>query len=107
MKILFISNDLIGGNLALLLKKEGHSVKLFIEDSGRHENFDNLVTKTYSWKKELPWVGTDGLIVFDDVGYGEIQDDLRKKGYNVFGGSKGGDRLEQDRVFVWRCAALK
>lgn len=99
MNILFISNDLIGGNLALLLKKEGHNVKLFIEDSGRHENFNNLVTKTYNWKKELSWVGTDGLIVFDDVGYGEIQDDLRKQGYTVFGGSRGGDRLEQDRVF--------
>lgn len=99
MNILFISNDLIGGNLALLLKKEGHNVKLFIEDSGRHENFNNMITKVYNWKKELPWVGTDGLIVFDDVGYGEIQDDLRKQGYTVFGGSKGGDRLEQDRVF--------
>lgn len=99
MNILFISNDLIGGNLALLLKKEGHNVKLFIEDSGRHENFDNMIVKTYSWEKELPWVGKNGLIIFDDVGYGEIQDDLRKKGYTVFGGSKIGDKLEQDRVF--------
>ncbi len=99
MNILFISNDLIGGNLAHLLKKEGHNVKLFIEDSGRHENFNNMVIKTYNWKKELTWVGKNGLIVFDDVGYGEIQDDLRKQGYTVFGGSKAGDRLEQDRAF--------
>lgn len=99
MNILFISNDLIGGNLANILKKEGHNVKLFIEDSGRHENFSNIVTKTYNWKKELSWVGKDGMIVFDDVGYGEIQDDLRKQGYTVFGGNKAGDRLEQDRAF--------
>jgi phosphoribosylamine--glycine ligase len=99
MNILFISNDLIGGNIAYLLKKEGHDVKLFIEDSGRHENFNNMVPKTYNWKKELPWVGKNGLIVFDDVGYGEIQDDLRKEGYIVFGGNKDSDRLEQDRTY--------
>ncbi len=99
MNILFISNDLIGGNLAYLLKKEGHNVKLFIEDSGRHENFNHMVTKTYNWKKELSWVGKDGLIVFDDVGYGEVQDNLRKKGYTVFGGNAAGDKLEQDRAY--------
>jgi phosphoribosylamine---glycine ligase len=98
MNILFISNDLIGGNLAYLLKKEGHNVKLFIEDSGRHENFHNMVIKTYHWRKELSWVGKDGLIVFDDVGYGEIQDDLRNQGYTVFGGNKASDKIEQDRA---------
>ena len=99
MKVLFVSNDLIGGNLAYLIKKEGHDVKLYIEDQGRHENFDNMVTKTYNWHKELRWVGKNGLIVFDDIGYGEEQDELRKKGYTVFGGNKWADKLEKDRVY--------
>jgi len=99
MKILFISNDLIGGNLAYLLSKEGHEVKLYIEEENRRNNFTNLVTKTADWKSELDWVGKDGLIIFDDVGYGFIQDSLRKDGYTVFGGSAVGDMLEQNRVF--------
>ena len=85
VRVLFVSNDLIGGNIAYLLKKEGHDVRLFIDDQKRRENFENLVEKTEDWMRELPWVGKDGLIVFDDVGYGKIQDDLRKDGYTVFG----------------------
>jgi phosphoribosylamine---glycine ligase len=99
MKILFISNDLIAGHLAYLLKKEGHDVKLYIHEKGRRNNFDNLVKKTDNWRKELKWVGKDGLIVFDDSGYGKIQDKLRKQGYTVFGGCELGDKLENDREF--------
>ncbi len=99
MKILFISRDLIAGNLAYLLKKEGHDVKLYVSEKKRRLNFDNLVEKTDNWKKELNWVGKDGLLVFDDVGWGKDQDKLRKKGYLVVGGSELGDRLETDREF--------
>lgn len=99
MKILFISRDLIAGNLAYLLKKEGHEVRLYIGEKARRQNFDYMVHKTKNWKKELSWVGKDGLIVFDDVGWGKDQDSLRKKGYSVIGGSAGGDRLEMEREF--------
>ena len=99
MNILFISNDLIAGNLAYLMKKEGHHVKLFIQEKKRRGNFDYLVEKVTNWKKELRWVGKDGLIVFDDSGYGKIQDSLRKKGYTVFGGCELGDKLEANREY--------
>lgn len=97
LKVLFISGELIAGDLAYRLKKEGCDVRLYIEDKSRKDCLDGMVDKTDDWKKELKWVGRDGLIVFDDVGYGKIQDELRKDGYRVFGGSEGGDRLEQDR----------
>ena len=90
VNILFISKNLIAGNLAYLLKKEGHTVKLFIEQKNSHESFDNMVSKSLNWKADLDWVGKDGLIVFDDVGYGRTQDKLRKEGYIVFGGSEMG-----------------
>src|SRR5690606_3127317 len=77
----------------------GHQVKLHIDDEGRRGNLHNLVNKTSNWKDELKWVGKKGLIVFDDVGYGAIQDELRAEGYNVFGSCAMGDRLEMDRVF--------
>jgi phosphoribosylamine--glycine ligase len=99
MNILFISNNGLGSNIAYLLKNEGHNVKLFIKNKQDRNNLDNLVDKVNSWRKELKWVGKDGLIVFDDVGWGKIQDSLRKKGYKVFGGSLLGDKLEEDREF--------
>lgn len=99
MRVLFVSNDLIAGNLALLLKREGCDVKLFIENNNQKQNLGNLINKTPNWKKELKWVGKKGLIVFDDIGYGAIQEKLRLQGYSVFGGSRLGDKLEEDRAW--------
>lgn len=99
MRILFISAELIAGDLPYKLKQEGCEVKLFIEDEGMRECFDGMIMKTSHWENELDWVGKDGLIVFDDVGYGEIQDKLRKEGYLVIGGSGDGDKLELDRIY--------
>lgn len=103
MKVLFISSsNMIAAHLALLMKQEGHDVKLFIDDINRKENFDGLVEKTDDWQKELKWVGKkeDGLIVFDDIGFGKIQDQLRDDGYSVFGGSEAADKLESNRQFA-------
>jgi len=61
---------------------------------------DGLVLKTSDWKKEIDWVGKNGLIIFDDVGFGTIQDNLRKNGYSVIGNSEDGDRLELDRTYA-------
>jgi phosphoribosylamine--glycine ligase len=97
MNILLVSDDLIAGNLAFLLQKEGHNVKLYIESKQQRLNFHNIVPKTKNWQKELKWVGKDGLIIFDYIGYGKVQDQLRKEGYSVFGGCELGDRLEEDR----------
>lgn len=99
MRILFISNDLVAGNLAKILVEEGHEVRLYIDEKARRENFNHIVPKVENWKNELSWVGKDGLIIFDDTGYGAIQSKLRAQGYRVFGGSKGGDRLENDREY--------
>lgn len=99
MNILFISKDLSGADLCYRLKKEGHNVCLFVEDKDQAYNFEGLVDKTKNWKKELKWVGKNGMIVFDSTGYGRIQDDLRKEGYSVVGGSYYGDKLEHDRQY--------
>lgn len=99
MRVLFVSGELIAGDLAYRLKLEGCEVKLFIEHPEQKHCLDGFVEKTDDWKKELDWVGKDGLIVFDDVGYGKIQDNLRKEGYRVVGGSEGGDKLEKNREF--------
>lgn len=99
MRVLFVSGEMIAGDLAYRLKLEGCKVKLFIEDWSRKDCFEGLVEKTDDWRKEIKWVGKSGLIVFDDVGYGKEQDDLRRAGYLVVGGSRGGDKLEKNREF--------
>ncbi|KKQ27376.1 MAG: Phosphoribosylamine/glycine ligase [Candidatus Magasanikbacteria bacterium GW2011_GWC2_37_14] len=100
MRVLFVSSELIAGDVAYRLKQEGCDVKLFIGDISRKDCFENMVKKTDNWQKELTWVGKKGLIVFDDVGYGKIQDQLRKDGYTVFGECHEGDKLEKDREFA-------
>ncbi len=99
-RVLFISGELIAGDVALRLQDEGCQVKLFVDHPEQKQCLAGFVERVDDWHKELGWVGKEGLIVFDDVGYGEIQDSLRKEGYRVFGGSAGGDRLEQDRRFA-------
>jgi len=99
MNVLFISRDLSGGDLCCRLKQEGHSVRLYIEEKDQKQNLDQMVEKTDDWKKELDWVGKNGLILFDSIGYGKIQDDLRKKGYSVVGGNHKSDQIEHDRQY--------
>ena len=106
MRILFISSsDIIAGNLAYVMKNEGHDVKLFIDNNDRKENFENMVPKTNDWRKELEWEGKKGLIVFDDIGYGKIQEKLRIQGYSVFGGNRLSDKLEIDRQYAQKIFA--
>ena len=100
MNILFISGELIAGDLALQLQREGNALCMFIDCPALRDCLNGFVPKTANWEAELDWVGKEGLIVFDDVGYGKTQDRLRREGYRVVGGSAGGDRLELDRAFA-------
>ncbi len=97
MRVLFISQELGACELSTILEKEGHDVKLCIEEDGLRDCCFGFVQTAYNWHDELGWVGKDGLIVFDDVGFGAEQDALRKQGYRVVGGSALGDKLEEDR----------
>jgi phosphoribosylamine--glycine ligase len=97
MRVLFVSGELIGSAICHELLREKHDLKLYIERDGWKRCLDGIIPKTDDWEGELDWVGKDGLIVFDDVGFGEEQDRLREKGYRVVGGSMVADRLELDR----------
>lgn len=100
MRVLFVSGELIAGDLAMRLQAEGCDVRLYIEHPRQRSCLDGFVPKTLDWKADLAWVGKGGLIVFDDVGFGAEQDRLRAIGFRVVGGSAGGDRLELDRTFA-------
>ncbi|MBA3458944.1 MAG: phosphoribosylamine--glycine ligase [Deltaproteobacteria bacterium] len=102
MRVLGIGdyNDL--GSVYMQLAREGHEVRVHIAEEGSRDVLAGLLTRTEDWSAELPWVreaGADGLIVFEEVGRGGVQDQLRRDGFHVLGGSTYGDRLEQDRAF--------
>jgi phosphoribosylamine--glycine ligase len=87
------------GALYLRLVEEGHALC--------RGTLAGLVEQTADWRAELEWIraaGDGGIILFENVahGSGEIQDALRRDGFNVIGGSAFGDRLENDRAYAQR-----
>lgn len=107
MRVLVISHELIGSALCHKLQREGHEIKLYIEDSECKHSLEGIIPKSNDWEEDLSWVGKEGLIIFDDVGYGNIQDVLRKEGYRVVGGTEAGDRLELERGYFQYVLAEK
>ena len=99
MRILFFSKNGMAMDIARRMIAEGNEVKLYIDQRSGRECFDGMVPKVKNWREELPWVGKNGLIVFDDSGYGKIQDGLRRRGFLVVGGCAGADKLELDREY--------
>lgn len=99
MRILFISGELIGSAVIHQLKREGHEVKLYVEHPDRKDCLRGFVEQVDNWEAELPWVGHDGLIVFDDVVFNDLPDKLRSDGYSVFGGSVASNKMELDRAY--------
>ena len=98
MRILFVSGELTGSALCQKLISEGNEVKLYILRHSWKNCYSGIASKVEDWKKELSWVGKDGLIVFDDVAFGREQDALRNEGYIVVGSSENADLLEINRT---------
>ncbi|HLC63150.1 MAG TPA: phosphoribosylglycinamide synthetase C domain-containing protein [Candidatus Nanoarchaeia archaeon] len=95
-KFLFVSFQSLSGDLAWQLKKEGHEVKCYVKSEDDKDVYDGILEKVEKWEEYKDWAD---VIVFDDVGFGEIAESLRKEGKLVIGGSVYTDRLEQDREF--------
>jgi len=96
LKFLFVSFEGLIGDLAWQIKKEGSEVKYYIHEKSEKDVADGFVEKVDDWKQFKDWAD---VIVFDDIGFGQIAEDLRKEGKLVVGGSIYTDRLEEDREF--------
>lgn len=84
------------------LCRQGHEVKVYIRSPQTQDIYGGMLDIISDWQAYLPWireVGEDGIILFETVGYGKIQDELREQGYQVIGGSSYGDLLESDRAY--------
>jgi len=105
--ILYATNDLLAGSLAIKLKEEGNDVIIF-EKSGlktleglvRKEPFDQLGKFIKKLDKEKD------LIVFEDCGFGDVPVMLREKGYNVIGGSSDTAKMESNRKIGGKIAEI-
>jgi phosphoribosylamine--glycine ligase len=95
-KFLFVSRDGLIHDLAWEVQKEGHLVKYCILSRKDQDVADGLVEKVADWKSELEW---PDVVVFDDTGFGDEAEKLRREGRAVVGGSRASDRLEEDRDF--------
>ncbi len=99
MRILALGQRIYLGDLYLSLMREGHDVRVHAAASPCQHAFGGIIEPVADWRAHLAWVGLDGIILFEGVGQGALQDALRAEGYRVIGGSALGDRLERDRAY--------
>ena len=97
-------------SLYLRLARDRHEIRIFIGYPLCKDTLAGLIERVPNWESELDWIraaGQDGFILFENIGlgYGEIQDRLRREGLNVIGGGTYGARLENDRVYAQRVLA--
>jgi phosphoribosylamine---glycine ligase len=105
MRFLGIGDTCDLGALYMRLLADGHEVKVFVGEPLAQGTMAGLVEHTSSWEGELDWIkasADEGVILFENVAKsrGKLQDQLRKEGFQVIGGSAYGDRLENDRAFA-------
>ena len=110
MRFLGVGETCDLGALYLALQAEGHDVKIAVSEPKAQGTLAGLVPRTDDWRSELPWLSggpDEGAILFESVseGFGALQDELRREGFTVIGGSTYGDRLENDRAFAQRVLA--
>lgn len=96
MHFLFVSLESLSGDLAWIISKEGHEVRVYIKAKGDSDVYNGFIEKVEKWEDHVEWAD---VIIFDDVEFGEQAEKLRKKGKLVVGGSLYTDRLEIDREF--------
>ena len=90
------------GDMYLRLQSAGHEVRVHAADAEAHDVMRGMLRFTGDWRSELDWIRSarnDGAILFETASLGEVQDELRRDGFNVIGGSALGDRLENEREY--------
>ena len=102
MRVLGVTETCDLAALYLRLQEGGHEVRVAISEPLAQGTLAGLVERSADWRAELAWVRDGGVIVFEAVsdGLGALQDELRRDGYRVVGGSAYGDRLENDRAYA-------
>ena len=101
MRFLGIGDYCDLSSLYLRLLADGHQVKIYIAKPLCRDTLAGMVTHVADWRDELAWLReAEGIVLFENAAEqrGALQDQLRRDGYHVIGGSAYGDRLENDRA---------
>lgn len=103
MKILIV--DILGEalDLAMKLQDEGNDVRLHIRNKMDKDIGDGIIPKVSAWNRYIGWAD---LIVFCDVGFGNMPKKLRERGKSVVGGTAVTDKMENDREFGMRMCEM-
>lgn len=102
MRFLGIGDYCDLGDMYHRLGAAGHEVRAYVEAAQAQDIFGGMLHLSRDLRADLHWVreaGADGIVIFESATKGELQDQLRRGGYQVIGGSGLGDRLEADREF--------
>lgn len=102
MRFLGIGETIDLGDMYLRLQRAGHDVRVHVSDADSRDVMSGMLELTEDWTQQIDWVrdaGANGIVLFETASAGDIQDQLRRDGLNVIGGSALGDRLETDRAF--------
>jgi phosphoribosylamine--glycine ligase len=102
MRFLGIGDYCSLGDMYHRLHNAGHDVRVYIGEPDAQDIFGGMLQVTEHWHDELDWIraaGKDGVILFESAVHGQLQDQLRREGYQVIGGCAFGDRLENEREF--------
>lgn len=107
MRFLGIGDHCDLGSLYLRLLDEGHEVKVYIAKSQCKDTLAGFLHRVDDWRPEIDWIragGSEGIVLFENAAEqrGALQDEMRRDGLHVIGGSAYGDRLENDRAFAQR-----
>lgn len=94
MKILFLSAKGDSFPLGCEMKKQGHEVKFHTKSEDDRDAGTGFVDLVEDYKPHVDWAD---LIITDDTIWGKVNEDLRKKGKIVIGGTRITDELEEDR----------
>jgi phosphoribosylamine--glycine ligase len=108
MRFLGIGHSCDLGDMYLRLGAAGHEVRVYSRDVAEHGVMERMLTLVDDWRAQLEWIrqaGADGVVIFETADDGRLQEQLRREGLAVIGGSALGDRLENDRELGQRVLA--
>ncbi|HEY6037646.1 MAG TPA: hypothetical protein VIV58_25365, partial [Kofleriaceae bacterium] len=100
MRVLGIGNYNDLGSIYMRCASEGHDARVHIAEEGSRDVLRGLVAQEPDLDAAIAWAAAgEHVILVEDSGWGEQQDEMRRRGLRVLGSSALGDRLEQDRAY--------
>lgn len=92
-RFLIVDTEGLMSDMARQLKEEGNEVRMHITQKKWQDIADGIVEKVDDWNAHKDWAD---VILFSYSGFGKEQDELRRKGYKIVGGSSL-EVIETDR----------